>query len=89
MNNIATSATGALDLTRVLFFASGMAAAGANGQLKSAVWQRSCSFQYRPNGGLEFRPGCGRRHLSYQAYTSGNSPELFAMAGGHADRGVY
>jgi hypothetical protein len=56
MNNIAARATGALDLTRVLFSASAGMAAGANGELKSAVGQRSCSFQYRPHGLLEFRP---------------------------------
>jgi len=64
-------------------------AAGANGQLKSAVWKRACSFQYRPQGLLEFGPGRRRRHLSCQAYTLGNSPERLAVARGNADRSVY
>jgi hypothetical protein len=64
-------------------------AAGANGQLKSAVWQRPCSFQYWPHGLLEFRPGCGRRHLPYEPYTPGNSPEGLAVASRNANRGVY
>ena len=46
MNSIAASATGALDLTRVRLLR--LLAAGANDQLKSAVWQRPGSFQYRP-----------------------------------------
>ena len=60
-----------------------------NGQLKSAVWRRSCSFQYRPHDLLELGPGCGRCHLPYQAYTPGNSPELFTVASGDTDRSVY
>jgi hypothetical protein len=76
-------------LTRVLFIASAGMAAGANGQLKSAVGQRSCSFQYRPHGLLEFGPGRRRRHLSCQAYTLGNSPERLAVARSDADSGVY
>jgi len=64
-------------------------AAGANGQLKSAMWQRPCSFQYRPHGLLELGPGCGGRHLPYQPYIDGNSPERLAVARGDANRGVY
>ena len=88
MNSIAASATGALDLTRMLFFASAGMTAGAHGELKSAVRKRSCVFQYRPHGLLEFGPGRRRRHLSYQAYTLGNSPERPAVARGNPDRGV-
>jgi hypothetical protein len=53
------------------------------------MWQRPCSFQYRPHGLLEIGPGCGRCHLPYQAYTPGNSPKLFTVASGDADRRVY
>src|SRR5229473_5594672 len=63
MNSVAAIATGALDLARVRLFASVGMAAGANSQLKSAVWQRPCSFQYRPHGLLKLGPGCGGRHL--------------------------
>src|SRR5216683_7805845 len=89
MNSVAAIATGALDRPGGRRFASVGMAAGANGQLKSAVWQRPCSFQYRPHGLLELGPGCGRCHLPYQAYTPGNSPELFTVASGDADRRVY
>jgi hypothetical protein len=37
----------------------------------------------------EFRSGYGRRHLSCQAYTLGNSPERLAVARGDANRSVY
>jgi hypothetical protein len=57
--------------------------------MKSAVRQRSCCFQYRPHGLLELGPGGGRRHLSYQAYTPGNSSELLAVASCDPDNGVY
>src|SRR6266851_2842877 len=89
MNSVAAIVTAALDLARVLLFASVGMAAGTNSQLKSAVWQRPCSFQYRPHGLLELGPGSGRCHLPYQAYTPGNSPELFTMARGDANRRVY
>jgi hypothetical protein len=89
MNSVAAIVTAALDLTRVLFFASAGMAAGANGQLKSAVWQRPCSFQYRPHGLLELGPGSGRCHLPYQTYTLGNSPERLAVASGDANCSVY
>ena len=89
MNSVAASATGALDRPAGRFLASVGMAAGANSQLKSAVWQRPCSFQYRPHGLLELGPGSGRCHLPYQAYTPGNSPELFTMARGDANRRVY
>jgi len=60
MNSVAAIATGALDQPGGRLFASVGMAAGANGQLKSAVWQRPCSFQYRPHGLLELGPGRGR-----------------------------
>jgi len=89
MNSVAAIATGALDGPGGRLFASVGMAAGANGQLKSAVWQRPCRFQYGPQGPLEFRPGCGRRHLPYEPYTPGNSPEDLAVASRNANRGVY
>jgi hypothetical protein len=64
-------------------------AAGANGQLKPAVWQRPCPLQYRLHGLLEFRSGRSCCDLPYQAYTLGNSPEGSAVASGNADRSVY
>jgi len=88
MNRVAAIAAAAFDPTRVLSFASAVAA-GANCQPKSAVGQRSCCFQYWPHGLLEFGSGHGRRHLPDQAETPGNSPELFSMARRHADRSVY
>jgi hypothetical protein len=64
-------------------------ATGANRQPKSAVGQRPCSLQYRPQGLLELRPGCGGRDLPYQADIPINSPELFSMTSRHANHGVY
>src|SRR6266852_9552948 len=85
MNSVAAIATGALDRPGGRRLASVGMAAGANGQLKSAVWQRPCSFQYRPHGLLKLGPGCGRCHWSYQAYAPGDSLELLAVASCDAD----
>src|SRR6266849_4870655 len=63
MNSVAAIATGALDRPGGRLVASVGMAAGANGELKSAVWQWPCSFQYRPHGLLKLGPGCGGRHL--------------------------
>jgi hypothetical protein len=63
MNSVAAIATGALDLAESTLFTSVGIAAGANGQLKSAMWQRPRSFQYRPHGLLELGSGCGRGQL--------------------------
>src|SRR5229473_761150 len=56
MNSVAAIATGARDGPGGRLFASVGMAAGANGQLKSAVWKRPCRCQYWPDGLLEFRP---------------------------------
>jgi len=40
-------------------------------------------------GLLEFRTGRRRRHLPYQADSSGRVPELFPVASRHAGRGVH
>src|SRR5713101_2914087 len=88
MNSVAASATGALDRPGGRLLASVGMAAGAHGQLKSAVWQRPCIFQYRPHGLLELGPGCGGRPWPYQAYAASNSPERLAVTRGDANRSV-
>src|SRR5260370_23134017 len=49
VNDVAAIGTGALNLPRVLLFAPAGVAASASGlgQLKSALWERSCCLQYR------------------------------------------
>jgi hypothetical protein len=89
MNSTAAIATGALDRPEGRLFASAGMATGANSQLKSAVGQRPCIFQYRLHGLLELGLGCGGRHLPYQAYTPSNSPKCLAVASHHANCGMY
>jgi len=64
-------------------------AAGANGELKSAVGQRSCRCQYRLHSLVEFRTGRCRLHLPYEAYAPGDSSELLGMARRDTDCSVY
>src|SRR6266849_5751019 len=89
MNGVDAIGTGAFDRPGGRLFAPAGMAASASAHMKSAVWQRPCSFQYRPHGLLELGPGRGRCHLSYQAYAPGDSLELLAVASCDADRGVY
>src|SRR5215472_1939973 len=88
MNRIAAIAASTFDRTRVLSCASAVAA-GTSRQPKSAVGQWPCCLQYWPHGLLESGPGRSCRHLSDQADTPGNSPELFSVARRHADRSMY
>ena len=89
VNDVAAIGTGAFNLPRVLLFAPVGVAASARGQMKSAVGQRSCCLQYWLHGLLELGACRGRRHLSYQANTFGDSSELCTVANRDADRGVY
>src|SRR6266446_3172707 len=89
MNSIAASATGALKLTRVPFFASAGMAAGAHGQLKSAMWQGPCRFQYRPHGLVELGSACGRCHLSLPGLCLWQLAGTLSRGSGDADRSVY
>src|SRR6266446_10158080 len=68
MNGVAARGTGALDRAGGWLFAPAGMAASASAHKESAVRQRACCFQYRPQDLLELGPGCGRCHLSYQAY---------------------
>ena len=89
MSRIATSITHTLDPARGWPFTAAGMTAGANGRTQSAVRQRPCVLQYRPQRLLELRPRCSRRHLACETNSSGNPAELFAMAGWHPDSSVH